>query len=112
MMFCHIIACMWYLLAKVHPVNSWVTVNQLDHLPGFDIYIISFYWVAQTIVTVGYGDIKTANPLERVVACLLMLVGVFFYSFTIGNLTSLVANYDNTKKEYLKKVNTLMQIKA
>lgn len=54
----------------------------------------SFYWAFQTITTVGYGDINAETPGERVLAIIWMIVGVGFYSFTIGNLSSILADMD------------------
>lgn len=57
----------------------------------------------------GYGDINAGNTLERLISCILMFVGVFFYSFTIGtNLfinIILMKNFMSIQNNYfLKKV--------
>jgi len=43
---------------------------------------------------VGYGDIEPGTPIERIIAILWMIVGVGIYSFTIGNLSSLLYTMD------------------
>ena len=48
--------------------------------------------MTQTVVTVGYGDINSGNTSERIFSSFLMFIGVFFYSFTIGNVTTLLAS--------------------
>ena len=75
------------------------------------IYIISFYYITQTVVTVGYGDINAGNTTERLYACFLMFGGVLFYSFTIGSLSSLISNIDTKSAVFDRKLNTLLQIK-
>ena len=59
----------------------------------------------------GYGDITPQNTVERFLACTFMLVGVFFYSFTIGSLSSLLSNLDSKNASYDQRLNTLLQIR-
>jgi voltage-gated potassium channel len=47
------------------------------------------WWSVVTTTTVGYGDLSPENPLARVVAVVLMLVGIG----TIGMLTGSIATY-------------------
>ena len=56
------------------------------------------------MTTVGYGDINAYTDIERVVAIVWMCFGVAFYSFTIGNLTSLVSQIDTREKALAHKI--------
>jgi len=49
--------------------------------------------VFQTLTTVGYG-IPSVTLAERCIALLWMFFGVGFYSFTIGNLATIISNID------------------
>lgn len=46
------------------------------------------------MTTVGYGDIAPLTTAERIIAIIWMMVGVGFYSFTIGNLSTILAHID------------------
>ena len=92
------------------PVN-WVVYYDFTDKTNFDVYIASFYWITQTVVTVGYGDIAAVNTMERSLACVYMFVGVFFYSFTIGSLSSLLSTLDSKNATFDQKLNTLIQIR-
>lgn len=55
---------------------------------------MSVYWALQTLTTVGYGDIKAKSVYEKITALIWMIIGVGFYSFTIGNLASIFNSID------------------
>lgn len=65
-----------------------------------DYYTISFYWTVQTITTVGFGDISMVNLLEKVFATLIMIIGVFSFSFANGSLASIIQNFDHMNAAY------------
>lgn len=59
----------------------------------------SFWWAMVTVTTIGYGDIYPVTIEGRVVAMLLMLVGIG----TLGTVTATIAtNFLSSKERYLK----------
>ena len=110
--FCHIACCFWYLTAIMDDgLDNWVDFNHYIDASNFELYIASFYWVTSTVVTVGYGDIYAVNTNERIMSIVLMFVGVIFYSFTIGSLSSLLSEFDAKNSIFDQKLNTLIQVK-
>lgn len=75
-----------------------------------DKYIASLYWTVMTLTTVGYGDIAARNTVERVVCGLVMLGGVFFYSYTIGVITSIISERDRQKAKLSARILVLNDI--
>ena len=69
-----------------------------------DLYTLSFYWTITTITTVGYGDIGGTNNLERTFCSIMMVIGVFGFSFANGSLSSIIQNYDQTNANYHEKL--------
>ena len=50
--------------------------------------------------TVGYGDINAnGNTDEQMAAIVCIIVGTGFYSYTIGNLTGIIASIDSENEE-------------
>ena len=68
------------------------------------------YWSITTITTVGYGDISAGNSTERVYALVVMVLGVFIYSYTIGALSNLMTNLDARKAKLNRKLELLGEL--
>ncbi len=92
----HLMACMWFLVAKLNDFDpdSWVVVHGILDSPAPYQYLVSVYWALQTLTTVGYGDIHAISTSEKIAALLWMIIGVGFYSFTVGNLSSIINTID------------------
>lgn len=93
----HIATCFWYYSAKLDGFNpeTWVVrENYLDQDIG-TLYITSLYWALTTFCTVGYGDINAKTVLEKILAMTWMMFGLFFFSFTISSLSSMLSNIDS-----------------
>ena len=69
------------------------------------------YYTVTTITTVGYGDISATDSNERLLAILIMIVGVISFSFATGTLTSLISNVDSKEALIRHKVKILKKLK-
>jgi hypothetical protein len=54
--------------------------------------IVSCYYALTTLSTVGYGDYYPISSLERIIAVIIMLGGVAFFSYIIGNFIEIISN--------------------
>ena len=71
------------------------------------MYTTGLYWTVTTITTVGYGDISATNTAERIVASIIMIIGVIAFSFSTGSLSSIIQNVDSRQAEYRKRLEIL-----
>ncbi len=65
------------------------------------------WWSTVTITTVGYGDISPATPAGRVVAVVLMVIGVGVFGYVAGAMSS--AMFDEEEDEILTRVRQIDQ---
>ncbi|CAK59622.1 unnamed protein product (macronuclear) [Paramecium tetraurelia] len=97
----HIFACLWFWSARIDEFNqnTWaVRENVYDYNIGKQ-YVTCFYWAIQTVTVIGYGDIAAQTSFEFFLQIFWMLIGVGFYSFTIGDITCILVNV-NPRQEY------------
>jgi hypothetical protein len=90
----HIFACFFFLTSKIDEFSpsTWVwRKGLLDTKPEIQ-YLYALYWSSQTVITVGYGDIGSFTALEMLLSLFWMLFGVGFYSFIIGNYSSIISS--------------------
>lgn len=91
-------ACLWIIIGYSDP-NGWVnsfiknerastgdmTINSYDLAQ--DIYVNAFYFMLQTITTVGYGDVNGSTTIEYLYSMLVEFVGLTFFSFLTGTIS-------------------------
>ena len=78
----------WMLLMTITVVSIGATiVHELED--SIETWGDAFWWATVTATTVGYGDISPETSAARVVAVVLMFVGIG----TIGMLTGSIATY-------------------
>jgi hypothetical protein len=61
------------------------------------------------LTTVGYGEISIYTINERIIALIWMIFGVGFYSFTIGNLASIINGIDKKAAHLNEKITMLSE---
>lgn len=71
--------------------------------PGIKSYSDLVWWTLQTVTTVGYGDITIYNPASRIIAAILMFLGIGMISAFTSAITKLMTNPQLIKDEVKKK---------
>lgn len=115
---CHCAACMWHFFGWYDDSPySWVSRNKYRDEDIADRYVVSMYFIVQTITTVGYGDIGVHTRVEFLIAIIFMFVGVLFYSNILSNLLIIVSKkledheYISEKTYLLKSLRKELNIK-
>jgi undecaprenyl pyrophosphate phosphatase UppP len=88
---CHFYVCFWIYLGDKYFLNDsnapWLLKNSADFSAYNDreTYVFAFYWIMETITTVGYGDYSGATTAEYLFSMIvefsgLILTAVLMYS--------------------------------
>lgn len=120
----HVVTCIWYgqplILIMICRIfigkydetskDNWIYKSQSIDSPDSDLYIDAFYFTITTLVTVGYGDITAESQKEKVLCCILMIMGVISFSYMTGSLSSIIASYDTSEAQLKEKISTLKEL--
>ncbi|KAL4488797.1 hypothetical protein ABPG72_016450 [Tetrahymena utriculariae] len=98
----HIFANFWLFLARINPNQNWLTSTKLKTETWSEQYVVAYYYITVTMVTVGYGDITPANLTEVffAVVTILLACGVFAYSV---NAIGFILDEINREQKQLNK---------
>ena len=109
---CHFIACMFIFVARMEDFEpeTWTGQLGLDTSHQSELYLSGLYYIMTTLTTVGYGDIVPVTGTERVFCLIVMLFGVFIYSYTIGSLINIMANANARKNKLQRRMKTLEEL--
>ena len=103
----HCCACGFIYLGKAEPcadaaaedncTASWIYQedSNFSEKNNASIYIFAFYWIFEVITTVGYGDYSGKTQAEYIFSILLEFLGLTFFSFLMGSITSIFSTSDN-----------------
>lgn len=103
----NILSCVFiYIAASLNnQKTNWITFADLQNADFSEIYLASFYFTHTTVFSVGYGDITSKSIEERLFNLLLMILGVFLFSFALTALSNVI----KTSAEKLKYYHENMQ---
>ncbi len=92
----HWISCGWL---KIDGINENQTV--------LSNYISALYWTTTTLTTVGYGDIVPHTNIEKLYSIFVMIIGVGFYGYLIGNVVSVITKRDPAYEKFINNLENL-----
>ena len=80
--FLHILICIHIFLGWQRYPNWMININ-INDKSLITKYICSFYFIIETMTTVGYGDIVCISSIELFFQLILLSIGIVSYSFII-----------------------------
>lgn len=69
-------------------VFAFAAIMRVADSESFPTYGTALWWSVSTVTTVGYGDVVPHEPLGRIVAGVLMILGFAFLSLVTGTVAS------------------------
>ena len=113
-MVAHMSACAWIYLGHIQddfPLferNTWRYNKDFADWDKFQEYVFCFYWVLESITTVGYGDYTGVNTNEYLFTLMLEFIGITFFSimsFKIHNIAQKKFDFASLLSDHLNKIN-------
>ena len=91
------------------PVSSAAAAVRLLAHGEFESFGESVWWAAQTVTTVGYGDVIPTTTEGRIAAGILMILGIGLYSAITATVTSYLisTNHSADLADQLERLATL-----
>ena len=59
-----------------------------------ELLVTSAYFAITTLSTVGYGDMYPISEMEKITVVVIMLSGVAFFSYIMGNFIEIISNQE------------------
>ena len=111
----YFIGCFWYFFCTIyqdeehlvqedsdHINTTFIKYNNMAEMDDMHKLIVSCYFALTTLSTVGYGDYYyPVSNIERIVAVIIMLGGVAFFSYIMGTLFRSSAT---TKRKWVSSI--------
>jgi voltage-gated potassium channel len=99
----------WMALTMHWITAGWIELAATD-VGGdlWDRYLDGLYWTVTTLSTVGFGDITPETSTQKVFAIGVMLLGIGFYGFIIGNVATILVNLDPARAVHQQRMEQLV----
>lgn len=99
LLFTYFVACFWYFLSDIDLFNygcdnTFVKLPTINRETGWQKLVATCYFTLTSLSTVGYGDITPQNNFEKIICIFLMIIGIGFFTYIMGNFNDVLLNYD------------------
>ena len=108
--FLHSLICFHIFLGEQSYPNWMIHIN-IQNEKLIIKYLSSFYFLIETMTTVGYGDIVSISLLEIIFQLILLSIGIVSYSFIITKFGNYIKTRDKEEVELDEKKIQLEQIR-
>jgi len=95
----YFLGCTWYYITSNNffedPIeDTFYGYYELEKYANSRRLVICCYFALTTLSTVGYGDLVPQTNFEKVVGIIIMILGIAFFSYIMGNFNDVLINYD------------------
>ena len=93
----HICACFYSYLGLKY-TNSWIWQYSelIDNSSILDIYVSSYYFIAETFSSTGYGDLTPTTNLEIVFIMFCEILNCGLYAYLLSSILDILTNKENS----------------
>ncbi|KAL4512815.1 hypothetical protein ABPG72_017500 [Tetrahymena utriculariae] len=113
---CHVFCGFWQYIA-IYEIQqgydqTWLHKYHLQDTSVFTRHVYSYYFLAVTMITVGYGDITPMYSTEIIFTILTMFMTKMTWGFSISKIGNIINNIEKKEKSYkesMQVIHTLMR---
>ena len=93
----HICACFYCYLGLKY-TNSWIWqyTELIDNSSILDIYVSSYYFIAETFSSTGYGDLTPINSIEILFIMFCEILNCGLYAYLLSNILDILTSKQNS----------------
>ena len=104
----YFVGCLWFIMSDTLNTDYSTIVREnsfkiafglADYPYDFDRFITSCYFIITTLAVIGYGDLYARTNIEKIFDMFIMLFGVAFFTFIMGNFITIVRQFDDLTSE-------------
>ncbi|KAL6057201.1 Cyclic nucleotide-binding domain-containing protein [Balamuthia mandrillaris] len=104
----HWIGCIWFLFGRIEGfgINDFVPPAEMERADTTMQVLTAFYWAFTTMTGAG-KDLEPQNKIEMFFSIAVIFVGISTYATIIGNVGSLISNFDSSSVIYRQKMDDI-----
>jgi len=104
----HAACCIWYVINGCDKeVDDWSRCGSDTLLSSR--YLASLYFTLQTMMTIGYGDVKITTSGQRAFAMLLEISGPMTFGVIVSSISEVVDSLDSRSKSMAERLNAIKE---
>ena len=88
----HVICIMLASMARINDDSNWMVNKGINDAKWTDQYIWSYYWAANIMLTVGFGDIVASNSTEAVCLIFIETFSCIVMAYNINCMGGIITN--------------------
>ena len=108
--FAHILAILLNGMTRFNPKNNWYFYKDIYHAHWSEKYIWAYYWGANIMLTVGFGDITAVTKEEAICLIFIEFFSVICLAYNINWVGTLICNIRSQDLEKGHNFKTFKQL--
>ena len=106
----HLVSCIFIFIGK-NDYPNWIINFNFNDKDFKELYLITVYYIIETLTTVGYGDITCVSSSEKIYGLLMEVIGICVYSWALTEISNYIKVLNEKSEELNNKIQILDDIK-
>ena len=104
------VSCIFIFIGK-NDYPNWIINFNFNDKDFKELYLITVYYIIETLTTVGYGDITCVSSSEKIYGLLMEVIGICVYSWALTEISNYIKVLNEKSEELNNKIQILDDIK-